>query len=58
MRPARRTSHALWLEPEGRREGGPFNIMNWKRYAVIAVVAIVAVAAFNKFLGPRLGISA
>jgi len=31
---------------------------NLKFYAVIAVVAVVAVIVFNKFVGPRIGISA
>lgn len=31
---------------------------NWKEWAKIAVIAIVAVWAFNRFVGPRVGVSA
>lgn len=32
--------------------------MNWKTILFIAVVAIGAVYVFNKFVGPRVGITA
>lgn len=32
--------------------------MNWKTIAFIALIAIGAVWAFNKFVGPRVGVTA